>query len=62
MFSREDVKALKCKGKAWGVDGCLGYKHWNVTKNRMEKHVLSWKNKGRSIVQRQPEQDRVKRR
>lgn len=44
------------------MDGCLGCEHGNVTKNRMEKNALSWKNKGRSRVQRQPEQDRVKRR
>ena len=46
------MKAMEYKGKEGGLDG---YKHWNVTKNRMEKHVLSWKNEGRSRVQRQPE-------
>lgn len=56
----EDVKAMEYKGRGGG--GSLGYKHWNVTKKRMEKHELSWKNKGRSGVQRHPEQDRVKRR
>jgi len=53
---------LEYKGKGRGVNGCLGHKHWTVTKNRMEKHELSWKNKGRSKVPRLPEQDRVKRR
>jgi hypothetical protein len=62
MSSREDVKAMEYEGKGGGgLDGCLGYKHWNITKNRIEKHELSWKNKGRSEVQRHPEQDRVKR-